>query len=67
MKDENFEHLDAKEQAEAFVFPHGLSVAEKAAADAELKQLRMLRLSQMSDAQRKSAELLRLKYQKMPR
>ncbi len=67
MKDENFEHLNAKEQVESYVFPHGLSVAEKAAADAELKQLRMLRLSQMSDAQRKSAELLRLKYQKMPR
>jgi plasmid maintenance system antidote protein VapI len=63
MKDKKFEHLSAKEQAESLVFPHGLSVAEKAAADAELKQMRMLRLGQMSDTQRMYAELLRLKYQ----
>ncbi len=48
---------------EAYVPPHGLSPAEKAVADEELKQLRMQRLREMSDQQRLYADLLRLKFQ----
>ena len=55
--------LSNQEMVEAFVFPHELSVAEKADADAELKRLRMLRLMEMTDKQRLYADLLRLKYQ----
>lgn len=62
MKDKKIGRLDDETLAEAFVLPHGLTEVEKAAADLELKRLRLLRLGQMTEQQQLYAELLRLKY-----
>ena len=52
-----------KELAESHIFPSELSENEKKVSDAELKRLRFLRLSQMSNSQKLLADLLRLKFQ----
>lgn len=62
MENKKIELPDDKALAEDFVFPHELKEAEKAAADAELKRLRIHRLAQMSEKQKIYAELLRLRY-----
>lgn len=63
MKDKKLEKPDDLELAATRVYPHGLSATEKAAADAEMRRLRMIRLGKTSENQRLYAEILRLKYQ----
>lgn len=62
----NFEELLKKhgpeELAEAFVFPHGLTPAEKEAADQEIREIRLKMLSEMTPEQRLQSKLLGLRY-----
>ena len=59
----DFSKISDKEQAQAFIFPHGLSAEEKAEADEEVKVFRQLRLQQMTEKERVLSDLLRLKFQ----
>ncbi len=56
-------NLNEQEMAEAYIYPHGLTAAEKTTADAELKTLRLQRLKQMSAEEKMYGNLLGLKYQ----
>ena len=56
-------HFSDEELADAYIFPNDLSPEDKAAADTELRVLRMQRLRQMTDQQRLLADLLRLKFE----
>jgi hypothetical protein len=60
MNDKNYTD---QELAEAYIFPSELSEEEKKIADAELKKLRFEQLYKMTDAQKRTADLLRLKFQ----
>jgi len=50
-----------EELVKYYVFPHGLSDQEKKQAEAEMKEVRMRLLREMTDAQRMYAELIRLR------
>ncbi len=52
----------SEELAEAFVFPHGLTPAEKEVADKEIKEIRMKMLNEMTPEQRIQGHLLGLRY-----
>ncbi len=63
MNSEYNDMFTEQELAEAHVFSHDLSSAEKKEADAELKKMRLQRLSAMSSNQKLKSDLLRLKFQ----
>ena len=62
MNNRNKSILTEQEMAEAHVFAHNLSPAEKKEVDTEIKMLRLQRLSTMSDNQKLESDLLRLKF-----
>ncbi|MDZ7878733.1 MAG: hypothetical protein U5L45_13720 [Saprospiraceae bacterium] len=55
--------LTEQEEVEAFIYPHGLSASEKAEADEEIRTFRMLCLKQMTEKDKITSDLLRLKFQ----
>jgi len=55
------EDMTPEELVKYYVFPHGLSDQEKKQAEAEMKEVRMRLLREMTDAQRMYAELIRLR------
>jgi hypothetical protein len=59
----NYKNYTDQELAEAYIFPSELNEAEKKIADAELKKLRFEQLYQMTDAQKRAADLWLLKFQ----
>lgn len=59
----NYNNYTDQELAEAYIFPSELSAEEKKVADAELKKLRFEQLYQMTDAQKRAADLWLLKLQ----
>ena len=56
-------NLSNEELAEAYVFPHGLTKAEKEKEDEAFLAIRKKRLLEMTDQQRMISRLLQLKYQ----
>jgi plasmid maintenance system antidote protein VapI len=63
MKNKKNINLTDQELVEAFVFPSDLSPDEQKSADAEMKDLRMQRLREMTESQRLLSDLLRLKFE----
>ncbi len=62
----NFEELlkehGPEELVQAFVFPHGLTPAEKEAADKEIREIRLKMLNEMKPEQRLQSKLLGLRH-----
>jgi hypothetical protein len=58
----NYEKYTPEEQAEAYVFPANLTEEERRIMNAEMKELRMQQLAQMSKEDKIRGQLLGLKY-----
>jgi plasmid maintenance system antidote protein VapI len=59
----NKKELTPEQQAEAHVYPHGLTSAEKTQADTEMLQMRLAQLGRLTESQRIYGGVLSLRYQ----
>jgi hypothetical protein len=62
LKTPNYEKYTPEEQAEAYVFPANLTEEERRIMNAEMKELRMQQLAQMSKEEKIWGQILGLKY-----